>query len=520
MSSTTVPAATTAPAGPIAPAAPTAPAGPPFPVAPPLPVAVTVPFAPTVPVVGGGFSEALHEGLVRAAARMSPRPGHATHMSSMPPGTALGSWETGAVLDRFTARLPSALAPAEAEVPTLRTTLTEFARTALTRAADTTPAPGSGPIAPPAASPHQVAVAVALLLECALLHVLENGIAHHESALPRAVAVVRRLGEVVRNAGDGVWSGDDGRSERRRLARQLHDELGGALSVARLSLDAAATCATCAPGTPGTPGAHAAHLATAQRALAEAARENQALIDGMRHRADLPPLREALEAFLAGPRPRDGRRIQTSVEVIGDEWTLSERHREETFLALREALRDRLARSGARRVDTVVRITRRWLYAKVTDDGHGPAGAPPAPPTPRAPCASSPTASRTSAAGPASPPAPPPAPCWRSICPCAGTPEPVRGKGPTVNTMGPFRRLVGHRSGRGNRRFRRVGTPSGLMLSFTFAITQHHWCTGSQEAAGRACRIARATERWERPWARCRTSDSAPSAKAAAKAGR
>ncbi|MFD7951842.1 hypothetical protein ACFV1Z_12345, partial [Micrococcus luteus] len=101
--------------------------------------------------------------------------------------------------------------------------------------------------------------------------------------------------------------------------------------------------------------------------------ENQALIDGVRHRADLPPLREALEAFLAGPRPRDGRRIQASVEVIGDEWTLAERHREETFLALREALRDRLARSGARRVDTVVRITRRWLYAKVTDDGQGPA---------------------------------------------------------------------------------------------------------------------------------------------------
>lgn len=348
--------------------------------APTAPTSTTAPTSPTspvsavsavIPLVGSGFGEALHEGLVRAAARMSSRPGHSPLMSST---TTLGSWETGAVLDRFTARLPTALAPAEAEVPTLRTTLTEFARTALARAADTTPAPI--PIAPPAASPHQVAAAVALLLECALLHVLENGIAHHESALPRAVAVVRRLGEVVREAGEGMWSGDDGRGERRRLARQLHDELGGALSLARLSLDAAATCApvrTTGSPTPDSPGAVAAHLATAQRALAAAARENQALIDGVRRRADLPPLREALEAFLAGPRPHDGRRVQASVEVIGDEWTLSERHREETFLALREALRDRLARSGARRVDTVVRITRRWLYAKVTDDGHGPA---------------------------------------------------------------------------------------------------------------------------------------------------
>ncbi|MFD8221613.1 sensor histidine kinase [Streptomyces sp. NPDC059697] len=347
--------------------------------APTAPTSTTAPTGPippvtaTIPLVGSGFGEALHEGLVRAAARMSPRP---SHSPSMPSAATLGSWETGAVLDRFTARLPTALAPAEAEVPTLRTTLTEFARTALARAADTTPAPTPAPIAPPAASPHQVAAAVALLFECALLHVLENGIAHHESALPRAIAVVRRLGEVVRESGEGMWSGDDGRGERRRLARQLHDELGGALSLARLSLDAAATCAPGRTGspTPGAPGTVAANLATAQRALAAAARENQALIDGVRHRADLPPLREALEAFLAGPRPRDGRRIQTSVEVIGDEWTLSERHREETFLALREALRDRLARSGARRVDTVVRITRRWLYAKVTDDGHGPAG--------------------------------------------------------------------------------------------------------------------------------------------------
>ncbi|MFE2135400.1 sensor histidine kinase, partial [Streptomyces sp. NPDC059466] len=320
---------------------------------------------------------ALHEGLVRAAARMSPRGGPA----GGPAGDTLGIWETDAVLDRFTARLSAVLAPAEAEVPALRGTLTEFARTVLARAADaapTTSAPPAAdtwpaPVAPPAASPHQVASAVALLLECALLHVLEHGIAHRESALPRAVAVVRRLGEVVRDSGEGAWSGDDGRGERRRLARQLHDELGGALSTARLSLEAAAQDPPGTSGPAGSPDHLGAHLATAQRALAEAARQNQALIGGLRHRADLPPLREALEAFLAGPRPRAGLGVRTSVEVVGDERALSERYREEAFLALREALRDRLARSGARRVDTVVRVTRRWLYAKVTDDGRGPA---------------------------------------------------------------------------------------------------------------------------------------------------
>ncbi|MFJ8010758.1 sensor histidine kinase [Streptomyces fagopyri] len=363
----------------------------------PVPPAACVPG--TVPVVGSGFGEALHEGLVRAASRMPPRRGPVTG----PAADSLGVWETEAVLDRFSARLPAVLAPAEAEVPALRGTLTEFARTVLARAAEAAPARSAppAPVAPPSASPHQVAAAVALLLECALLHVLEHGIAHRESALPRAVAVVRRLGEVVRDAGEGVWSGDDGRGERRRLARQLHDELGGALSAARLSLEAATTAATTgsAPA-PHAPDAHttrnspapsdspttldtptaplAAHLAAAQRALAEADRQNQALIGGLRRRADLPPLREALEAFLAGPRPRTGLGIRTTVEVVGDERTLSERYREETFLALREALRDRLARSGARRVDTVVRVTRRWLYAKVTDDGPaaGPAEAP------------------------------------------------------------------------------------------------------------------------------------------------
>ncbi|MFJ5274974.1 histidine kinase [Streptomyces sp. NPDC088358] len=267
----------------------------------PVPPPVSVPGA--VPVVGSGFGEALHEGLVRAASRMAPRRGPATG----PAGDTLGAWETDAVLDRFTARLPAVLAPAEAEVPALRGTLTEFARTVLVRAAEPAPitsAPPAAdhppaPVAPPAASPHQVTAAVALLMECALLHVLEHGIAHRESVLPRAVAVVRRLGEVVRDAGEGVWSGDDGRGERRRLARQLHDELGGALSTARHSLEAAATAATTPTPTatdarattgsltsPDSPNAShhtpAAHLAAAQRALAEAARQNQALIGGLR----------------------------------------------------------------------------------------------------------------------------------------------------------------------------------------------------------------------------------------------
>ncbi|MCB5169613.1 hypothetical protein LG634_33005 [Streptomyces bambusae] len=337
----------------------------------------------TAPVVGSRFAEALNEGLLRAAVRMRPPAAQRTapppRLSGAPasrpagpgpagpaaPAAALGSWESAAVLERFAARLPEVLAPAEAGVPAVRTALVDFARAVLARAAAPGDASAPAPPAPPAASPHQVVTAAALLLECAVLHVLENGIAHRETGLLRAVAVVQGLGAAVRGLGDPVWTGDDGWNERRRLARQLSDELGGALSLARLSL-ARVTRETAGPDD------RAVHLAAAERALADAAQENEALIGGLRRRCDLPPLREALEEFLAGPGPQGDRAVVASVEVAGDEGLIPERHRREIYLALREALRDRLARPDTGHVSVVVRITRRWLYARVTDDGTGP----------------------------------------------------------------------------------------------------------------------------------------------------
>lgn len=322
----------------------------------------------TTPAVGSGFTEVLHEGLLRAAARMSPRPRQATGpvaLAALPSASmALDAGEAGAVLDRFTACLPGVLSPAEAEVPELREALREFGRTALARAA--APDTGSGaapaPVTPPAVSPHQVVAASALLLQCALLHVLESGIAHHGTGLLRAASVSRGLGESLRRAAEEVWSGDDGWNERRRMARQLRDELGGALRDARSGLDAALR----------DPGGRAAHLAAAAGALAEAERENQALIDGMRRRCDLPPLREALEGFLSRLCAGDGvpgPQVRTSVQVIGDERVLTERYRVEVYFALREILRERVTRSGAQHLTAVVRVNRRWLHAKVTDDG-------------------------------------------------------------------------------------------------------------------------------------------------------
>ncbi|MFE2286531.1 sensor histidine kinase [Streptomyces sp. NPDC059443] len=336
----------------------------------------------TATIVGRGFSEALHEGLLRAAPRMNRPRTSATSASSSTTATAvatpahrgpavpggrrraaasgsvLWAWETEAILERFAAHLPSVLPPAEADLPELHTALTSSARTILLRAAD--PArPQDAEAAPLAASPRQLVTAASLLFECAMLHVLEHGTARDATVLLRAVAVVQSLTEAMHGAGDHFWQGDGGWSDNRRLARQLHDELGGALTAARRSITLAARDPKAAP----------AHLNDAGRALDEAGRENRALVDGLRRRSRMPSLREALDGFVAGARPA----ALVTVRVTGDETVLPERSRQELFLVLREALRNCFAHAAADSVDVTVRTTRRWLYAKVEDNGTGPA---------------------------------------------------------------------------------------------------------------------------------------------------
>ncbi|MBT2443405.1 hypothetical protein J7E93_25580 [Streptomyces sp. ISL-36] len=318
----------------------------------------------TVTVMGSDFSEALHEGLMRAAPRMTqPRTADPRHPSSVPgargdsaaAGPVLWTWETEAILERFEARLPSALLPAEAEVPELRSTLGAFARAVLLRVGeldrpDTTAA--TPPCEPFAAAPHQLVAAGSLLFECGLLHLLEGG------APRRAATLAQKLGETLRGADRDFWHGDEGRADCRRLARQLHDELGGALATARRSLDLAAH----------DPEARARHLTDAGQALDEACRENRALVHDLRDRARLPTLREALDAFLATARPT----AQVSVRMTGNETRVPERHRQEVFFVLREALRNSLEHATADPIEVRVRTTRRWLYAKVENTGPTP----------------------------------------------------------------------------------------------------------------------------------------------------
>lgn len=315
-------------------------------------------------VATGRFAEALQEGLARAAQRPGPsRPRHAatapaplTHQAAPAPVLLKGEGE--AILDRFGAALPSALLPADREVPDLRAALTAFARHVLAHAEDFgAPHGASAPELPPAgdASPHHLVAAASLLLECALAHAVEGGAPHHD-----AMTLVRTLGDVMRTTGVPFWQGDHGWSERRRLARQLHDELGNALAVALHRIELSED----------DPGNGPAHLAAAKKALGEAVRENRSLIGGLREQGRTPPVREAIEAFLADAAPT----ARVTVAVTGDESAASERCRRELFLVLREALRNCFAHAAAGQVEVTVRTTRRWLYARVEDDGTGLTG--------------------------------------------------------------------------------------------------------------------------------------------------
>lgn len=348
------------------------------------------------------FAEALREGLVRAAAvrhsrpprkprlvalpapasaappsapqapvlEAAPPPGehrehqdpeaHGVHEAHEAPAAVLLRTEAAAILRRFSLALPSLRPAGGAGLPRRDASCLAYARDVLLLAQD--PAPGEGPaVAPSAATPRHLVAAGTLLLECALLQVTESGADGH-AALARGLAVVRLLGDAVRAAGPGLWSDGDGSgdgdwAESRQLAHRLHDEIGGALALAQHRIGL---------GEDDPEGA-AAHLTAAKRALDEAARENRTLIGSLHRSSRTPPIRESLLRWLADVAPH----APVTVTVTGDETAACERWRRELSFVLREAVRNSLAHAGAGRIEVTVRTTRRWMYARVQDDGAG-----------------------------------------------------------------------------------------------------------------------------------------------------
>ncbi|MDH6132657.1 hypothetical protein P3T37_002043 [Kitasatospora sp. MAA4] len=289
--------------------------------------------------VGEGFAEALQQGLRRsvharpAISTGAAAPRSASHRAAGPAVTAilaaeppaaeaarrtavLSPGEPAAILRRFESSLPRVLDGPTQDVVPLRRALLDYAGRVLAEAA----APGSTPAPSTEGLPaDQLAAAGNLLLECALLQVLETAPATHEAGRLRSVGMVRALGNAMRR--DADHRRDSGDADRSGPTR--------------------------AP----------------EHRSAQDTREQEW--------PELPPLREAIEGFAAQAAPAG---LTVLVTVAGDERRMSEACRRELFLAVRHCLRTGFGRTRTGCVTVTVRVTRWWARAGLTDDGAGAEG--------------------------------------------------------------------------------------------------------------------------------------------------
>ncbi|MGA5198192.1 sensor histidine kinase [Streptomyces exfoliatus] len=324
--------------------------------------------APTVggweSVIGPGFAEALQQGLVRVAKQASPGPPPARQLvPRMPETTPQGPGPAylDAVLRRFESALPAILSTTERWDSSVRQALNDRARAVLTTAFGTGTGKGAGresvavsSVAPVRLAPHHSAAASVLLMECAVLQMLESG--HLDEGSVRALAeAVRRADENGGPVEQAVccWQ------EQRRISRELHDAVGDDVTAARLALE---DCDQLPQRVA------AERIAAAREALRATDAQLRALVGGVRERSTVPPLDMALREFAAEAAPAG---VRVTVKVTGDEGLLPDVRRRDLYLTVREALRNSFTHSGAGRVKVSVRSTRWWAYASVEDDGRG-----------------------------------------------------------------------------------------------------------------------------------------------------
>ncbi|MFI9203809.1 sensor histidine kinase [Streptomyces sp. NPDC053048] len=189
-----------------------------------------------------------------------------------------------------------------------------------------------------------------------------------ETDAGRRTPVLPWAGEDGRDAhggdveGDGLAGERDAHvecrwDERRRMARDLHDHIGGTLATARRLITESAA----APQAP-------ARLAAAHDLLREAESHVRELLGELRAVTELPPLREAIERFATRTAPPG---VEVTVRATGNEQLIATAHRHALFLAVREALRNCFEHAHASRVTVTLRTTRWWAHAGVEDDGRG-----------------------------------------------------------------------------------------------------------------------------------------------------
>ena len=142
--------------------------------------------------------------------------------------------------------------------------------------------------------------------------------------------------------------------ERRRMARDLHDRIGGDIAAVHRNLD---NCPV-----------DDRSLASVREALRGVLDELRWVISGLRP-ARLPTgFAWALELYCHIECPAG---VQAEVSVTGDDRWLDAQTRYEIFLIVREAMRNAFNHSGANRVTVDIDSSESGLTATVTDNGIG-----------------------------------------------------------------------------------------------------------------------------------------------------
>ncbi|SCE76283.1 sensor histidine kinase [Micromonospora mirobrigensis] len=151
--------------------------------------------------------------------------------------------------------------------------------------------------------------------------------------------------------------------ERNRVARDIHDGLGHALTVVQMQIKAARAVLAADPGRVD------AVLTKAQDQAEEALREVRRSVGALREPATPVPLPEALRA-LADETSAAG--VPTALEVVGAVRPLSERTRESLFRAAQEGLTNVRRHARATRVDLTMDYSQPAdVRLEVRDDGVG-----------------------------------------------------------------------------------------------------------------------------------------------------
>jgi signal transduction histidine kinase len=153
--------------------------------------------------------------------------------------------------------------------------------------------------------------------------------------------------------------------ERRRIGRELHDRVAHTMGVVHQSLLLYEAYRH------HDPQKAEEKLELAKRRTSEAMNDTRDLSQALslsEHEEEELELEAALSELLRDVVPSE---MEEKLTVIGDEQTVSDEVREQLFLVLREAVRNTVSHSGARKVSVEVRTNEERIVGVVEDDGRG-----------------------------------------------------------------------------------------------------------------------------------------------------